>query len=87
MKTTLLIVTIGDFASASGRWLPMGIRWLTPFSRGHGPRAGALQVAAVCRSIADSGRTVVCTIHQLSRFVFEMFDTLLFLQNESHDSS
>ena len=26
------------FASASGRWLPLGIRWLTPFSRDHGHR-------------------------------------------------
>eukprot|EP00039_Didymoeca_costata_P008271 m.109810 g.109810 ORF g.109810 m.109810 type:complete len:1457 (+) comp14014_c0_seq3:106-4476(+) len=42
--------------------------------------AGALTVATVARNIADSGRTVICTIHQPSRMVFEQFDTLLLLQ-------
>ena len=41
---------------------------------------GALTVANVCRNIADSGKTVICTIHQPSQLVLETFDSLLLLQ-------
>ncbi|OQR89889.1 ATP-binding Cassette (ABC) Superfamily [Thraustotheca clavata] len=40
----------------------------------------ALRIMRGLRHIAKSGRTVVCTIHQPSYEVFEMFDQLLLLQ-------
>lgn len=40
----------------------------------------ALHVATVIRRIADSGRTVLMTIHQPSAAVFLLFDRLLLLQ-------
>lgn len=39
----------------------------------------ALSVAVVLRQLADSGRTVVATIHQPSAKIFEMFDKVLLL--------
>lgn len=41
---------------------------------------GALVVIRAMRRIADSGRTVVATIHQPSASVFEMFDDLILLK-------
>mmetsp|Transcript_3324 Transcript_3324/g.5465 ORF Transcript_3324/g.5465 Transcript_3324/m.5465 type:complete len:1454 (+) Transcript_3324:67-4428(+) len=41
---------------------------------------GALVVIRAMRRIADSGRTVVATIHQPSAAVFEMFDDLILLK-------
>lgn len=41
---------------------------------------GALIVIRAMRRIADSGRTVVATIHQPSAAVFEMFDDLILLE-------
>lgn len=41
---------------------------------------GALVVIRAIRRIADSGRTVVATIHQPSAAVFEMFDDLILLK-------
>eukprot|EP00040_Diaphanoeca_grandis_P013572 m.68672 g.68672 ORF g.68672 m.68672 type:complete len:1487 (-) comp23981_c0_seq2:64-4524(-) len=42
--------------------------------------AGALTVARVARDIANSGRVVICTIHQPSQMVLEMFDYMLLMQ-------
>eukprot|EP00756_Hemistasia_phaeocysticola_P006888 Hpha_TRINITY_DN14037_c0_g1::TRINITY_DN14037_c0_g1_i1::g.44019::m.44019 len=42
--------------------------------------AGALAVLRCARAVADSGRTVVMTIHQPSTELFEMFDALCLLQ-------
>ncbi|OQR84687.1 ATP-binding Cassette (ABC) Superfamily [Achlya hypogyna] len=41
-------------------------------------------VMSSVRQIASTGRTVVCTIHQPSADVFEMFDALLLLQRGGH---
>ncbi|KAM7537773.1 hypothetical protein Aperf_G00000078476 [Anoplocephala perfoliata] len=41
--------------------------------------AASLQCIAALRTIAKQGRTVVCTIHQPSVTVFEIFDQLYFL--------
>eukprot|EP01012_Entosiphon_sulcatum_P000011 TRINITY_DN0_c1_g1_i1.p1 TRINITY_DN0_c1_g1~~TRINITY_DN0_c1_g1_i1.p1 ORF type:complete len:1430 (-),score=273.60 TRINITY_DN0_c1_g1_i1:211-4500(-) len=40
---------------------------------------GALKVMKAARRIADSGRAVICTIHQPSAELFELFDSLLLL--------
>ena len=42
-------------------------------------RSAAIVMRAV-RNIADTGRTVVCTIHQPALGIFEAFDALLLLQ-------
>ncbi|EGC35111.1 hypothetical protein DICPUDRAFT_55375 [Dictyostelium purpureum] len=41
--------------------------------------AAALKVMNCVKKIADSGRTVICTIHQPSQEIFEKFDQLLLL--------
>eukprot|EP01060_Flectonema_neradi_P006012 TRINITY_DN14015_c0_g1_i2.p1 TRINITY_DN14015_c0_g1~~TRINITY_DN14015_c0_g1_i2.p1 ORF type:complete len:1315 (+),score=313.42 TRINITY_DN14015_c0_g1_i2:41-3946(+) len=41
--------------------------------------AGALVVMESARNIANSGKTVICTIHQPSEELFYMFDSLLLL--------
>eukprot|EP01065_Artemidia_motanka_P011500 TRINITY_DN161_c1_g1_i1.p1 TRINITY_DN161_c1_g1~~TRINITY_DN161_c1_g1_i1.p1 ORF type:complete len:1184 (+),score=461.94 TRINITY_DN161_c1_g1_i1:455-3553(+) len=46
--------------------------------------AGALAVLRCARAVADSGRTVVMTIHQPSSELFEMFDSLCLLQKGGH---
>ena len=40
----------------------------------------AIVVMRACRLIADSGRSVLCTIHQPSSELFEVFDTMLLLR-------
>ena len=40
---------------------------------------GALNVMKAIRSIAETGRSVVCTIHQPSPEVFQLFDSILLL--------
>jgi ABC-type multidrug transport system ATPase subunit/ABC-type multidrug transport system permease subunit len=42
--------------------------------------SGALQVADVCKDLADEGNCIICTIHQPSRVVFEQFSHLLLMQ-------
>ena len=42
--------------------------------------SSAMTVARVMQSIADSGTSVICTIHQPSKEVFTMFDRLLLLK-------
>lgn len=44
----------------------------------------ALLVMRGVRTIANSGRTVICTIHQPSVQIFELFDSLLLLQRGGH---
>eukprot|EP01062_Namystynia_karyoxenos_P051231 TRINITY_DN4012_c1_g1_i1.p1 TRINITY_DN4012_c1_g1~~TRINITY_DN4012_c1_g1_i1.p1 ORF type:complete len:1485 (+),score=432.39 TRINITY_DN4012_c1_g1_i1:120-4574(+) len=46
--------------------------------------AGALAVLRCARAVADTGRTVVMTIHQPSTELFEMFDALCLLQKGGH---
>ncbi|EGG22126.1 ABC transporter G family protein [Cavenderia fasciculata] len=41
--------------------------------------SGALKVMNCIRRIAETGRTVICTIHQPSQQIFEQFDQLLML--------
>lgn len=41
----------------------------------------AWSICALLRKLADNGQAVLCTIHQPSGILFEMFDRLLFLQN------
>lgn len=41
----------------------------------------AWSICALLRKLADSGQAILCTIHQPSGTVFEMFDRLLFIQN------
>ena len=43
--------------------------------------AGALVVMESARNIANSGKTVICTIHQPSEELFYMFDSLLLLHD------
>ncbi|KAL8835182.1 MAG: hypothetical protein Q9170_003428 [Blastenia crenularia] len=40
----------------------------------------AWSICALLRKLADSGQAILCTIHQPSGTVFEMFDRLLFIQ-------
>ncbi|CAN0510691.1 unnamed protein product, partial [Discosporangium mesarthrocarpum] len=39
----------------------------------------ALEVISAARSLADHGRTVVCTVHQPSAEMFALFDKCLLL--------
>ncbi|KAL9030670.1 MAG: hypothetical protein Q9196_001236 [Gyalolechia fulgens] len=41
----------------------------------------AWSICTLLRKLADSGQAILCTIHQPSVTVFEMFDRLLFIQN------
>ncbi|CAM9753538.1 unnamed protein product [Chrysoparadoxa australica] len=41
---------------------------------------GAQVVMKAIRKVAGTGRTVICTIHQPSTYLFEMFDSLLLLK-------
>ncbi|OSX66785.1 hypothetical protein POSPLADRAFT_1128402 [Postia placenta MAD-698-R-SB12] len=41
---------------------------------------GALSIVGALRNLADKGQAIVCTIHQPSSDVFEMFDHLLLLR-------
>ena len=41
----------------------------------------ALIIVHVIKMLAQSGRTVICTIHQPSLALFEQFDNLLLLEN------
>ncbi|XP_040947474.1 pleiotropic drug resistance protein 3 isoform X3 [Gossypium hirsutum] len=43
-------------------------------------RAAAIVMRAV-KNVADTGRTIVCTIHQPSNDIFESFDELIFLKH------
>lgn len=43
--------------------------------------AGALTVLTCARRIADSGRAVLCTVHQPSAELFTLFDTVLLLHD------
>ncbi len=42
-------------------------------------RAAAIVMRAI-KNVAKTNRTVICTIHQPSAYLFEMFDNLLLLQ-------
>ncbi|XP_058191654.1 pleiotropic drug resistance protein 3-like isoform X2 [Rhododendron vialii] len=46
-------------------------------------RAAAIVMRGV-KNVADTGRTIVCTIHQPSIDIFEAFDELLILKNGGH---
>jgi ATP-binding cassette, subfamily G (WHITE), member 2, PDR len=41
----------------------------------------AWSICTLLRKLADNGQAILCTIHQPSEVVFDMFDRLLFLQN------
>lgn len=41
----------------------------------------AWSICTLLRRLADNGQAILCTIHQPSGILFEMFDRLLFLQN------
>lgn len=41
----------------------------------------AWSICSLLRKLADSGQAILCTIHQPSGVLFEMFDRLLFIQN------
>lgn len=41
----------------------------------------AWSICRLLRKLANSGQTILCTIHQPSGTIFEMFDRLLFIQN------
>lgn len=45
---------------------------------------GARMVMQAVQNVAQSGRTIFCTIHQPSREIFNMFRSLLFLQTGGH---
>lgn len=45
---------------------------------------GARMVMQAVQNVAQSGRTIVCTIHQPSREIFNMFQSLLLLQRGGH---
>lgn len=36
----------------------------------------AISIVDTMRKLADQGKTIICTIHQPSSEIFEMFDTL-----------
>jgi ATP-binding cassette subfamily G (WHITE) protein 2 (SNQ2) len=44
---------------------------------------GARNLMKVLRRVAESGRTIICSIHQPSSEVFGMFDQVLVLQGGS----
>ncbi|KAK4476765.1 hypothetical protein RD792_015925 [Penstemon davidsonii] len=46
-------------------------------------RSAAIVMRAV-KNVADTGRTIVCTIHQPSTDIFEAFDELVLLKNGGH---
>ncbi|KAK7848318.1 pleiotropic drug resistance protein 3 [Quercus suber] len=50
---------------------------------GLGARAAAIVMRAV-KNVADTGRTIVCTIHQPSIDIFEAFDELILLKSGGH---
>lgn len=41
----------------------------------------AWSICSLLRKLADNGQSILCTIHQPSRILFEMFDRLLFLKD------